>query len=248
MAPEGTRNKRECNQNPEDLSPLRPFLSSKETLIILDNAESVLNSRGDRHSGISAVMEELSQFKTACLCITSLIMSISRHCKRPAIPTSSIEAACDIFYDIYDDGGRSDIISDLLRRLDFHSFSMMLLATIAFHNMWDCSRLAKGWDTHRTQVLRTNYDESLAATIELPLTSPTFRKLLNPDAQLLDMEVLNQDSTIPAGCNHDERLLGNRDVAKQNYRTLHVVYGIHKCETNMVWDTGERATQNADQR
>ena len=40
------------------------------------------------------------------------------------------------------------------------------------------------WNTHRAQVLRTDRNESLAATIELSLTSPTFQKL-GPDAREL---------------------------------------------------------------
>jgi tetratricopeptide (TPR) repeat protein len=127
------------------------------------------------------VVEELSRFKTIFLCITSRIATVPRHCKRLVIPTLSMEAACDIFYGIYD-GGRSGVISDLLQRLDFHALSVELLATTASHNMWDYDQLDREWDARRTQVLRTDYNESLAATIELSLASPTFRKL-GPDAR-----------------------------------------------------------------
>ena len=164
-------------ENPEDLTPLRPFLSSREMIIVLDNAESILDPRGTGAREILALVEELSQFETICLCITSRISTVPRHCKRPTIPTLSTESACDIFYGIHDNGGRSDIITNLLRRLDFHALSITLLATTASYNMWDYDRVAKEWDAHRVQVLRTDYNESLAATIELSLTSPTFREL-----------------------------------------------------------------------
>ena len=88
-----------------------------------------------------------------------------------------MEAACDLFYGICDDGGRSHVIDDLLRRLDFHPLSITLLATAASHNLWGYNRLAEEWDVHRARVLRIDYSESLAATIELSLTSPTFLNL-----------------------------------------------------------------------
>ena len=164
-------------ENPEDLTSLRSFLSSKEMFIILDNAESILDPKGTGAKEIYPVVDELCQFKTMCLLITSRITTVPPRCKRPEIPTLSMEAACDIFYGIYGDRERSSIINDLLQRLDFHALSITLLATTASHNAWDYSRLAKEWNTQRVRVLQTEYNESLAATIELSLASPTFHSL-----------------------------------------------------------------------
>ena len=164
-------------ENPKSLTPLRSSLTSREMFIILDNAKSILDPQGTNAREISAVVDELCRFETISLCITSRITTVPRHCKRPEIPALSMDSACDIFYSIYCDNGRSTIVEDLLRRLEFHALLITLLATAASHNAWDYDRLASEWGTHRAQVLRTDYNESLAATIELSLSSPTFRNL-----------------------------------------------------------------------
>jgi tetratricopeptide (TPR) repeat protein len=188
-------------ENPKSLTPLRPSLTSREMFIILDNAESILDPQGPNAREISAVVDELSRIKTISLCITSRITTVPRHCKRPEIPTLSMESACDIFYGIYGDIGRSNIVNDLLQRLEFHALSITLLATTASHNAWDYDRVASEWDTHRAQVLQTDYNESLAATIELSLASPTFQKL-GPDAR----DLLGIIAFFPQGV--DEKNLG----------------------------------------
>ena len=164
-------------ENPEDLTSLQPFLSSRKMILFLDNAESILDPQGTDAREIYTVVQELSRFSNICLGITSRISTVPPHFKRPAIPTLSTKSACDIFYSIYDNGGQSEVISDLVRQLDFHALSITLLATTASHNLWDYNRLAKEWDVQRAQVLRTDYNESLATTIELSLASPTFRNL-----------------------------------------------------------------------
>jgi tetratricopeptide (TPR) repeat protein len=164
-------------ENPEDLTPLRSTLSSKEALIILDNAESVLDPQGTGGREIYSLVDELCQFENICLVITSRITTVPPHCQRPEIPTLSMESACDIFYGIYGNRGKSGIINDLLHRLGFHALSIKLLATVASHNAWGFDRLSKEWDAQRAKVLKTVYNESLAATIELSLACPTFLSL-----------------------------------------------------------------------
>ena len=122
-------------ENPEGLTPLRPFLSSREMLIVLDNVESVLDPQGTDAREIHSMVDELSRFKTICLLVTSRITTVPRYCERLVIPTLSMEAARDIFYNIHCDGGRSGIIDRLLQCLDFHALSITLLATTASHNM-----------------------------------------------------------------------------------------------------------------
>ena len=185
-------------RNPENIAPLRPFLSSRELFVVLDNAESILDPRGMDTQEIYAMVEELGQFRNICLCITSRVSTIPPDCKMLDVPTLSMEAACNAFYCTHETGEQSSLVNNILQQLNFHPLSISLLAKVAYHNTWGYKQLSQEWNAQCTQVLLTGSNGGLEKVIKLLFTSLAFRKL-GPNA----CDLLSVIAFFPQGINEN---------------------------------------------
>jgi hypothetical protein len=88
--------------------------------IVLDNAESILDPQG-------RMLRIYTARWRSCVNWTRYVSASHPEyppslptARRSTIPTLSMEAARDVFYRIYEKHGRSDLVDDILKQLEFH--------------------------------------------------------------------------------------------------------------------------------
>jgi len=149
--------------------------SSPPCLLVLDGVDSILDPPSPGAREISAIIEELGSSQHICLVTTSRMYPDLHGFHRVEVPALSEDGAQEIFYSLCN-LARSPLVDNLIARLDFHPFSINLLARSVRENDWDATTLLQAWDD-QTSALRTNYRQSLKETLELSLRSPTIKNL-----------------------------------------------------------------------
>ncbi|GLB41368.1 hypothetical protein LshimejAT787_0905830 [Lyophyllum shimeji] len=154
-------------------------LSSSDSLLVLDNAETFLDAKED--SG--RIMESIDDFGARpnvfiMLTTRTAVLPPNLKCERLRVPALEESAACEAFQTIYRTPIEPSILVKLLSSLDFHPLSVNLLAQAATQNEWSPEQLVDAWERRPALLLEhgSGKVQSLAVTIELSLNSPSLRK------------------------------------------------------------------------
>ncbi|KAF9792018.1 hypothetical protein BJ322DRAFT_6910 [Thelephora terrestris] len=150
----------------QSLSPL---------LLLLDSVDSLLDPLGPEAEEIHAMIEEFGSYENVCLVTTSRMYPDIHGFHRVEVPTPTESGARDIFYSLCN-LARTPTMDTLITKLDFHLFSIELLARTIRENSWDEQTLLKMWDDPKG-MLRTTYYEALKSTIEPVFRSPRMKEL-----------------------------------------------------------------------
>jgi hypothetical protein len=173
--------------NSNRLGSLLEFLGSKRTLLVLDNAETILDAPEDATKIRDAIIAFASLPSVSLILTTrTTILPQTIPWKRLQVPILDKVSAQETFFAIYptEEGRSSSVVDGLLADLEFHPLSIHLLAQVGAQNMWSVSELEEERKSQQTQLLHIGRPggqadklDSLAVTIELSLNSPAFKAI-----------------------------------------------------------------------
>ncbi|KAG5730699.1 hypothetical protein E4T56_gene4062, partial [Termitomyces sp. T112] len=156
-------------------------LSTAETLLVLDNAETFLDATMDA-GRIADAIDGLGARSNVTILLTTrtTVLPPNLELIRLRVPPLEESAACEAFHAYYP-SIETSILIKLLSAVDFHPLSINLLAQAAVQNEWSPQDLITAWDHQRATLLEggDGKSQSLAVTIETSLNSPSFLKLGN---------------------------------------------------------------------
>ncbi|KAG6919326.1 hypothetical protein DXG01_006872 [Tephrocybe rancida] len=165
-------------------------LSTSETLLILDNAETFLDAAVDA-GRIADAIDGFGARPNVAILLTTRTTVLPPNLKwvRLRVPALEESPACDAFTMFYTPAIEHSSLIKLLSAVDFHPLSINLLAQAAVQNEWSPQDLIYAWARQRTVLLESGDGkiQSVAVTIETSLNSPSVLKLGASVRQLLQI-------------------------------------------------------------
>jgi hypothetical protein len=199
----------------DPMRQVRTFLHSTSAFIVLDNAETFEEARGQ------SALQEIPPAIADIADIPGITLILTSRSRRNApnvpwitkdIPPLDVDSAREAFFRIYRQDSRSNAeeeITNLLMELEFHPLSINLLANAAQQNGWSPHMLLTRWKHQPSAVLDhgEGKQQSLSATMQLSLSSPSIQNFGKDGGRTLAIiaflpQGLNGDLATQFNCCH----------------------------------------------
>ncbi|KAG6819240.1 hypothetical protein H0H93_013898 [Arthromyces matolae] len=172
------------------LNLITKTLSTSQTLLILDNAETFLDAAVDA-GGIMDVIDRIGDRPNVAMLLTTrtTVLPPNLVWARFRVPALEESAACAAFKMYYTPHIENSTLVKVLSDLDFHPLSINLLAQAAVQSDWSPEDLIDAWNRQRGVLLERGDGkvQSIAVTIETSLNSPSVVKLGDTAYHLLQI-------------------------------------------------------------
>ena len=161
-----------------DIHGISAFVSVENTLLVLDNAETILDTATSRDaSRIRGAIDDLGGLPSVSILLTSRSRELPRglRCAEFDVPTLDGRSACKAFMDIYQQEipHSLGVLEGILSAVGHHPLTITLLAYVAKVNQWSIEELHEHWKVRRTRLLSAGRgkDENLTESIELSIST-----------------------------------------------------------------------------
>ena len=171
--------------------PILEYLERQDTLLVIDNADTILDPEVRDVSRIKAAIDEFGALTPVSILLTSRSRELPRAlcCEKVEVPNLDSHAAYKVFTKIYTRNVLSSrsTLESLLSTVGYHPLTITLLAHVAEVNEYSVDELDRLWNNHRTHLLNMGHgkDENLADSIEISLNSPCFHAYANDVRRVL---------------------------------------------------------------
>ena len=159
-----------------DLTSIIGRLEAHVALLVIDNAETLLEADDVDSGRIAEVLDTLGGLTTTRIIVTTrnhASVSPNFLCKRITVLGISMDASCDAFSAVYKIASLNDHIRAIFTALDYHPLSINILANAATMNQWSLEDIEQVWSERQTGVLENANDKyrSLRVATEISIVS-----------------------------------------------------------------------------
>jgi len=184
-----------------DLTSMIQRLESITALLVIDNAETLLEADEVDSRRIAEVLDMLGGLTTTRIIATTrnhASVSPNFLCKRVTVLGIPMDAACDAFSAVYKIASFNDHIRAIFTALDYHPLSINILANAATMNQWSLDDIEQVWSERQTGVLDNANDKYRSLRVATEISIDSFKN------KTLVLQILRAIAFLPQGIHRSD--------------------------------------------